>query len=50
MRRHNAGSVTFRENVPNVGWVRDVAAKELAGYYAMIENLDWNVGRIRDAS
>ncbi len=49
MAQHNAGSIEFRENVPAVAWVREIAARELAGYYAMVENLDWNVGRIRDA-
>lgn len=49
MGLHNAGTVTFRGNVPDVGWVREQAARELAGYYAAIENLDWNVGRVRDA-
>lgn len=47
--RHNAGTIAFRPNVPAVDWVRERAARELAGYYAMIENLDANVGRIRSA-
>lgn len=46
MRRHTPGAIRFRENVPNVASVRDRAARTLAGYYAMIENLDWNVGRV----
>lgn len=46
MARHNAGTVQFRENVPNVPRVRAQAADELSGYYAMIENLDRNIGRI----
>jgi arylsulfatase A-like enzyme len=29
--------------------VRQTARRELAGYYAQIENLDWNVGRVRQA-
>ncbi len=49
MRRHNAGSIQHRKNVPEVEWVREQASRELAGYYAMIENLDWNVGQVRDA-
>ena len=49
MGRHNPGTVVFRENVPQVDWVRERAAGELAGYYAMIENIDWNVGRVREA-
>ncbi|GAA3401402.1 sulfatase [Paenibacillus hodogayensis] len=42
-------SIRFRPNVPGVDWVREQAARELVGYYAAIERLDWNVGRIRRA-
>lgn len=49
MARHNPGTVQFRPNVPAIPWVRERAARDLAGYYAMIENLDANVGRIRAA-
>jgi arylsulfatase A-like enzyme len=49
MREHNAGSIQFRANVPEVDWVRERASRELAGYYAGIENLDWNFGRLREA-
>ena len=49
MSRHTPGRVQLRPNVPNVGWVVERARRELAGYYAMIENFDWNLGRIRDA-
>jgi arylsulfatase A-like enzyme len=48
MERHNAAAVQFRANVPPVEWVQRTAAPELAGYYAGIENLDWNFGRIRE--
>ena len=41
--------IQFRPNVPPVDWVRDKAALDLAGYYGMIRNIDWNVGRIRNA-
>jgi arylsulfatase A-like enzyme len=41
--------IRFRPNVPQVGWVRDKAAMDLAGYYGMVRNIDWNLGRIRDA-
>jgi arylsulfatase A-like enzyme len=34
--------------VPHVPWIREQAALDLAGYYGMIENLDYNLGRIRD--
>lgn len=46
MGRHTPGEIIFRENVPNIPEVRKEASQGLAGYYAMIENLDWNVGRI----
>jgi arylsulfatase A-like enzyme len=49
MAQHNAGSIEWRENVPDVEWVRRQASQELAGYYAMIENIDWNLGRVRTA-
>lgn len=49
MRRHPPETIRFRPNVPDVGWVREQAARELSGYYAAIERLDWNVGRIRQA-
>lgn len=39
----------LRKNVPGVPWVQDQARRELTGYYAAIENMDWNVGRIVDA-
>lgn len=47
-RGRNPASIQLRPNVPQVDWVRERAALDLAGYYAMIENLDWNIGRIRD--
>ena len=40
--------VILRPNVPKIPRVEERARRELAGYYAMIENLDWNVGRVRD--
>ena len=49
MGRHNPARVELRPNVPAVPRVVDQARRELAGYYAMIENLDWNLGRLRDA-
>jgi arylsulfatase A-like enzyme len=48
-QRHTPANVVLRPNVPNVPRVVERARRELAGYHAMIENLDWNVGRIRDA-
>lgn len=46
MKKHTPGEIKFRENVPNIPEVRKNAARDLAGYYAMIENLDYNIGRI----
>ena len=47
MVRHAPADIKLRENVPEAGWVTEQARRELAGYYALIENLDWNFGRIR---
>jgi len=49
MARHTPGEIQLRPNVPPVQWVRDRARRELAGYYAQIENIDWNVGRVMNA-
>jgi arylsulfatase A-like enzyme len=49
MQRHTPGRIRYRPNVPRIDAVRQQASRELAGYYAMIENLDANLGRIRDA-
>lgn len=49
MRRFTPGELTMRRNVPPVESCEAHARRELAGYYAMIENFDWNVGRIRQA-
>jgi arylsulfatase A-like enzyme len=42
-------SITLRDNVPANPKIVEQARRELAGAYAMIENLDWNVGRIMQA-
>ncbi|GAB4457185.1 MAG: sulfatase [Armatimonadaceae bacterium] len=50
MAKYNPARLEMRPNVPQeVGWVNERARRELAGYYALIENLDWNLGRIRTA-
>jgi arylsulfatase A-like enzyme len=49
MANHTPAQVVLRPNVPDVPRVVEQAQRELSGYYAMIENLDWNVGRIREA-
>ena len=48
MQRHNPARLRLRPNVPQIARVVEQARRELAGYYALIENLDWNVGRIMD--
>ena len=48
-RRHDPGHVILRPNVPAVPRISEQARAELAGYYAQIENLDWNVGRVMAA-
>lgn len=47
--RHNPAEIQLRPNVPNIPRVTQDARRHLAGYYGMIENLDWNLGRVRDA-
>lgn len=47
MVRHHPATVRWRANVPPVSRIRDRARRELAGYYAAIERVDANVGRIR---
>ena len=49
MQRHTPGTVGLRPNVPPVERILRQARSEWAGAYAMIENLDWNVGRVREA-
>lgn len=39
--------MTLRENVPSIPRVLNRARNELAGAYAQIANLDWNLGRVR---
>lgn len=47
MVRHTPGEIELRPNVPPIPALREEVQRTLAGYYAMIENLDWNLGRIR---
>ncbi len=49
MARYNPEKLELRPNVAHAPRVVNQARNELAGYYAMIENLDWNYGRIIDA-
>lgn len=49
MQRYNPADLQLRPNVPDIPRIRERARRELAGYYAAIENLDHNVGRLLDA-
>ena len=49
MQKHSPAEVSLRPNVPDIPAVKAQARRQLAGYSAMIENLDWNVGRILEA-
>ena len=42
-------AITFRPNVPAAARFREQAADAAVGYYGMIENLDFNLGRILTA-
>lgn len=44
----NPAGVQLRPNVPPVPWIQKKAALDVCGYAAMVENLDHNVGRIRE--
>lgn len=47
MARHTPGGVRLRPNVPDIPRITERARRDLAGYYAGIEQIDVNVGRIR---
>ncbi|MCL4402299.1 MAG: sulfatase [Acidobacteria bacterium] len=49
LQRHNGATLQLRPNVANVAHIMETARLDLAGYYSMIENLDWNLGRVRQA-
>jgi arylsulfatase A-like enzyme len=49
MKHRNPASLQLRPNVPNIPQLEGRARRDLSGYYGMIENLDWNLGRIRQA-
>jgi len=46
LERHRPEDIRLRPNVPPVPRIQEAARRDLAPYYAMIENLDWNVGRV----
>ncbi|MFW5828960.1 MAG: sulfatase [Planctomycetota bacterium] len=45
-RRHNPATLQLRPNVPRGGRLEQQALVELAGYYALIEHVDEQVGRV----
>ena len=47
--RLHPATLRLRRNVPDVPWIQEKTRLGLAGYYAMVENLDYNIGRIRHA-
>lgn len=47
MQNYNPAKMEMRANVPPVSWIEETARREYAGACALVENLDWNVGRIR---
>ncbi|NOU36551.1 MAG: sulfatase [Kiritimatiellaceae bacterium] len=49
MEKHKPEDLKLRPNVPNIPGVLERTRRDLSGAYAQIENLDWNVGRIRKA-
>lgn len=49
MANYNPEKLELRENVAHSAPIRQEARRDLAGYYAMIENLDWNYGRVIEA-
>jgi arylsulfatase A-like enzyme len=46
MDKYNPERLELRPNVAHSKPIQTVARRDLAGYYAMIENLDWNYGRV----
>ena len=49
MQRHRPGNIKLRPNVPPIARIEEVARRELAGYYAQIENLDANLQRVLES-
>jgi arylsulfatase A-like enzyme len=49
MENYNPEKLQLRPNVAHAATIERQARHELAGYYAMIENLDWNYGRVIEA-
>ena len=49
MSHYNGERLKLRPNVPPIAAVQERARRELAGYYAQIENWDTNIGRVINA-
>jgi len=49
MHNYNPDKLELRANVAQSDPIQRQARLDLAGYYAMIENLDWNYGRVIEA-
>lgn len=47
MAKYQPAEIKLRPNVPAIPRIVQTVRRELAGYYAAIERLDWNFGRIR---
>jgi arylsulfatase A-like enzyme len=47
MAHYNPSRIELRPNVPRIAKMEATARRDLAGYYAMIENWDANIGRLR---
>ena len=47
MQRHNPQQLELRPNVPRGGRLEETARRDLAGACAQVENLDWNIGRLK---
>lgn len=49
MANYNPQRLILRPDVAHVPKMEEQVRRDLAGYYAMIENLDWNYGRVIEA-
>ena len=46
MANYNPERMVLRPDVAHIPRIEQQVRRDLAGYYAMIENLDWNYGRV----
>lgn len=49
MKNYSPEQVKLRHNVPPINRIEERTRRHIAGYYAQIGNLDWNIGRVLDA-